>query len=117
MANSDIQKLTKEVLKFRNRREWKDFHHPKDMAISLALEAAEVLEHFQWRTEDEVKLYLKTHKAHIGDELSDVLWWVLLMYHDLKIDVTKAFMRKLKENERKYPVEKSRGTHKKYTEL
>ncbi len=114
---SDLKKLTNQILKFRNAREWKDFHYPKDMAISLALEAAEVLEHFQWRTQEEVNEYLKTHRAHIGDELSDVLWWVLLMYHDLKIDPVKAFERKLKENDRKYPVEKARGTHKKYTEL
>lgn len=114
---SDIKKLTKQILKFRDARGWKDFHFPKDMAISLALEAAEVLEHFQWRTKEEIEAYLKTHKSHIGDELSDVLWWVLLMSYDLKIDVVKAFERKLKENEKKYPVEKSRGTHKKYTEL
>ena len=114
---SDIKKLTRQILKFRNARDWQDFHYPKDMAISLALEAAEVLEHFQWRTKEEIEVYLKTHKSHIGDELSDVLWWVLLMSYDLKIDVVKAFERKLKENEKKYPVEKARGTHKKYTEL
>ena len=114
---SDIDKLTRQILKFRNDREWEDFHYPKDMAISLALEAAEVLEHFQWKTPKEVEDYLKTHRERIGDELSDVLWWVLLMSFDLKIDVVKAFERKLLENEKKYPVEKSRGTHKKYTEL
>lgn len=114
---SDIKKLTRQILKFRNERDWKDFHYPKDMAISLALEAAEVLEHFQWKTKEETENYLKTQLSHIGDELSDVLWWVLLMSYDLKIDIVKAFGRKLKENEKKYPVEKARGTHKKYTEL
>lgn len=114
---SDLKKLTRQILKFRNERNWKDFHFPKDMAISLALEAAEVLEHFQWRTPEEIKEYLKHHRKHIGDELSDVLWWVLLMAHDLEIDIVKAFEIKLQENKRKYPVEKSRGTHKKYTEL
>ena len=114
---SDIKKLIEEVVKFRNEREWQHFHKPKDMAISLALEAAEVLEHFQWKTEEEVEQYLKTHKEHIADELSDVLWWVLLMSHDLEIDIYRAFLRKKKKNEEKYPIEKSRGTHKKYTEL
>ncbi|MFH0863985.1 MAG: nucleotide pyrophosphohydrolase [Candidatus Gottesmanbacteria bacterium] len=114
---SDIQKLTQQILKFRNKRDWKHFHYPKDMAISLALEAAEVLEHFQWKTQEEVEAYLKTHKTHIADELADVLWWVLLMNHDLNIDVMRAFDKKLKINEEKYPVDKAKGTHKKYTEL
>ncbi|MCL4382796.1 MAG: nucleotide pyrophosphohydrolase [Patescibacteria group bacterium] len=114
---SDIKKLTEEVVKFRNERKWQQFHKPKDMAISLALEAAEVLEHFQWKTEEEVEQYLKNHREHIADELSDVLWWVLLMSHDLEIDIYEAFLRKKKKNEEKYPIEKSRGTHQKYTEL
>lgn len=114
---SEIKKLTSLILKFRQERKWRHFHTPKDMAISLALEAAEVLEHFQWKTEDEVKAYLKTHKEHLGDELSDVLWWVLLMYYDFKIDPSLTFERKLKKNAEKYPIDKARGNHKKYTEL
>jgi len=114
---SDIKKLTQKILKFRDKREWGHFHNPKDMAISLALEAAEVLEHFQWRSLKEIEQYLKTHKEHIGDELSDVLYWVLLISHDLDIDIFKAFEKKMKKNEEKYPVVKSRGSHKKWTEL
>lgn len=114
---SDIKKLTQKILKFRDKREWGHFHTPKDMVISLALEAAELLEHFQWKTPTELKRYLKTYKEHISDELSDVLYWVLMISHDLDIDIFKAFEKKMKKNEEKYPVEKSRGTHKKYTEL
>lgn len=114
---NEIKKLTDIIIKFRDERNWKQFHTPKDMAIALSLEAAEVLEHFRWKTREEVEEYLKTHKEHIGEELSDVLWWVLLMYHDLKIDPVKAFMDKSKKNAQKYPIAKSKNSHKKWTEL
>jgi len=114
---SELSDLTKKILEFRNKREWKRFHHPKDMAISLALEAAEVLEHFQWKNEEEIKEYLKNYREHIGEELSDVLWWVLLMSHDLKIDIKKAFLKKMAKNKVKYPVEKSKGKNLKWNRL
>ena len=87
------------------------------MAISLSLEAAEVLEHFQWKNGEELEEYVKTHKEHIGEELSDVLYWVLLMSHDLDIDIIEALNKKMNKNEEKYAVEKAKGNHKKYTEL
>ena len=114
---SDIKKLTDEILKFRERRNWKQFHNPKDLAISLSLEASEVLEHFQWKNGEEMENYSKANKEHIGEELMDVLYWTLLLSYDLGIDVTKAFMAKMKKNDKKYPVKKSKGSHKKYTEL
>jgi NTP pyrophosphatase (non-canonical NTP hydrolase) len=114
---TDLDKLTKLILKFRKDRNWKQFHKPKDMAISLSLEASEVLEHFQWKTEEEVEEYLKTHKDHIGEELIDVLWWILLICHDLNINIDEAFKKKLKKNSQKYPVEKSKNSHKKWSEL
>lgn len=114
---NDIKKLTDLIIKFRDERNWKQFHAPKDMAISLSLEAAEVLEHFQWKSKEEVETYLKTHKEHIADELSDVLWWILLMCHDLHIDLVKAFNRKLIKNAKKYPIAKSKNSRKKWTEL
>jgi len=80
---SDIKKLTDKILKFRNARDWKQFHNPKDVALSLVLEASEVMEHFQWKDKEEIEEYIKTHKEHIADELADVLYWVLLMSKDL----------------------------------
>ncbi|MBI3335236.1 MAG: nucleotide pyrophosphohydrolase [Candidatus Portnoybacteria bacterium] len=106
-----MQKLTKSILKFRNERNWKQFHNQKDMALSLALEAAEVLEHFQWKNGEELEKYIKAHKRDIGEELCDVLYWVLLMSHELRIDLVKAFNEKMVKNARKYPVEKFRGIH------
>lgn len=114
---SDIKNLTKRIIDFRDAREWKQFHNPKDVALSLSLEASEVLEHFQWKNGKELEEYLKTHKEHIGEELSDVLYWVLLMSHDLDIDITEALVKKMDKNEEKYAVEKAKGNHKKYTEL
>ena len=113
----DIEKLTKKILNFRNNRDWKQFHNPKDLAISLVLEATEVMEHFQWKNKEEVEKYVKTNKDEIGEELADVLYWVLLMSKDLDIDITNALEKKIKKNEMKYPVEKAKGKHTKYNKL
>lgn len=113
----DIAKMTKEIVAFRDARDWKQFHNPKDLAISLSLEASEVLEHFQWKSKEEIEAYIKTNKEQVGDELADVLYWVLLMSHDLNINIEKAFENKMDKNNKKYAVEKARGKHTKYTEL
>lgn len=114
---SDLIELQNRIVTFRENRDWKQFHNPKDLAISLVLEATELLEHFQWKTTDEFQEHLSTNKEAVSDELADVLYWVLLMAHDLGIDLNKALTLKMKKNEAKYPVSKSKGTHKKYSEL
>ena len=114
---SDIKDLAKRVVNFRNKRNWKKFHNPKDLAISLSLEASELLEHFQWKSIDEMQEYVKTNKKEIAKELADVLYWVLLIQNDLKIDLIKAFTEKMEENESKYPVSKSKGNATKYNKL
>lgn len=112
-----VVELTKRIIAFRDARDWKQFHNPKDVALSLTLEASEVVEHFQWKNGKELEEYISTHKEHIGEELADVLYWVLLMSHDLGIDIVDALNKKLDKNEEKYAVEKAKGNHKKYTEL
>lgn len=114
---SDIKELTGKINKFRDERNWKQFHNPKDVALSLVLEAAEVLEHFQWKNGDELAEYLKTNKSDVADELMDVLYWVLTLCSDLEIDIPEAFERKMQKNEAKYPVGKAKGKHSKYNEL
>ncbi|HCC48922.1 MAG TPA: nucleotide pyrophosphohydrolase [Elusimicrobia bacterium] len=114
---ADIKKLASAVLKFRDERNWKQFHNPKDVSISLALEAAELLEHFQWKTPAEIAAHIKTEKEAISDELADVLYWVLVLGHDLKIDLAAALKQKLVKNAVKYPVSKSRGRITKYNKL
>lgn len=113
----DIERLQEMVVKFRDERDWKQFHNPKDLAISMLLEAGEVLEHFQWKTEEEQWVRVDSHKQEIADELGDVFYWLLLLAHDLNIDLEKAFTDKLAKSSKKYSVEKARGNHKKYTEL
>ena len=106
--------MQQKIIAFVKEREWEQFHNPKDTAISLSLEAAEVLEHFQWKTEAEIKRYIKTNKNDIGEELVDVLYWVLLMSHYLKIDMNSAFEQKMQKNKLKYPVNKAKGDKSKY---
>jgi len=112
-----FKKLTDKIVAFRDARDWKQFHNPKDMALSLSLEASEVLEHFQWKSPEEIEEYLKKNKTEVGKELADVLYWVLLMSHDLGIDIDKISEIKLKENAKKYPIKKAKGKKNKYTEL
>ena len=114
---SKVNELTKRIIKFRDARDWKQFHNTKDVALSLSLEAAEVLEHFQWKNGQELEEYITTHKEHIGEELADVLYWVLLMSYDLDINILDALDIKMSKNEEKYPVEKAKGKHTKYTDL
>jgi len=115
--SQDFSELTKRILKFRSEREWGKFHNPKDTAISLVLEATEYLEHFQWKNTNEIEAHIAQHKDKVSDELSDVLYWVLLIAHDLDIDLNESLSKKMDENERKYPIEKAKGKHTKYTEL
>jgi len=72
------------------------------------------MEHFQWKNKEEIEKYIETNKIDIGEELADVLYWVLLMSYDLKIDVLDALANKMQKNEEKYPVEKAKGRHTKY---
>jgi NTP pyrophosphatase (non-canonical NTP hydrolase) len=114
---SDIEHLAARIIAFRDARNWAQFHNPKDVALSLVLEATEVLEHFQWKNHEEVASHVKEKKEAVASELADVFYWLLLMSHDLKINLTKSLEAKLEVNEAKYPVEKSKGNHKKYNEL
>lgn len=114
---SDLSDIQQKVVQFRDDRNWKQFHNPKDLAISLLLEASEVLEHFQWKSTEEMQRHVQDRKEDVSEELADVLYWVLLMANDLNIDIVDAFNKKLAKNDKKYPVDKASGNHKKYTEL
>ena len=114
---SDIKKLKDLVIEFRDNRDWKQFHNPKDLAMSLVLESAEFMEHFQWKSDEEIRAHLKKKKDGVSEELADVFYWVLLIANDLDIDIDSALRDKIKKNDAKYPVEKAKGKHSKYTEL
>lgn len=114
---NDLDEIRQQLLNFRKERNWEQFHNPKDIAISISLEASEVLEHFQWRDQKEVKEYVQKHKDEISEELADVFNWIILLSHDLDIDIVKAANKKIVKNAKKYPKDKAKDNHKKYTEL
>ena len=102
------------ILAFRDARSWAQFHNPKDLAISLSLEASELLECFQWSGAD---TEVERKRAQMCEELSDVLIYAVLFAERLGIDVDAAMQAKIKANEARYPVEKSLGSAAKYDEL
>ena len=108
------QETIKQVLKFRDDRNWKQFHNPKDLAISISLEAAELLEVFQWSAEDTV---CAEKKDKIKEELADVLNYCILMADACGLDMDEIIQNKVKRNNEKYPVEKAKNSAKKYNEL
>lgn len=106
------------LLQFRRERDWEQFHRPKDLAVSVVLEAAELLEVFQWKTDDEVKAHLAGEgMARVKEEIADIAIYILLLSHDLGIDLAAAVKDKIRQNELRYPVGKSRGRADKYDKL
>ena len=108
------QETINQVLKFRDDRNWKQFHNPKDLALSICLEAAELLEVFQWSGSDTV---CESKKDKIREELADVLNYCILMADVCGLDMDEIVQEKIKCNNAKYPVEKAKGNAKKYDEL
>ena len=114
---NEIKAITEKIKKFRDERDWQQFHNHKDMALSLVLEAAEVLEHFQWKSPKEVDKYGAACKDEIADELADVAMYLFELADNLEINLKTAMEKKLEINSSKYPVEKARGKHTKYNKL
>lgn len=108
------QETINQVLKFRDDRNWKQFHNPKDLAISISLEAAELLEVFQWSADDVI---CENKKDKIREELADVLNYCILMADVCGLDMDEIVQEKIKRNNAKYPVEKAKDSAKKYDEL
>lgn len=103
-----------QILKFRDDRNWKQFHNPKDLAISISLEAAELLEVFQWSGTDTV---CENKLDKIKEELADVAIYTVMMADSCGLDLDEIIMNKMKRNSEKYPVEKAAGSSRKYTEF
>lgn len=110
-ADEAFKSLKEQILAFRDARDWSQFHNPKDLAIALSVEAAELLEAYLWK---------KDHEAStdaIRAELADVIIYAILFADSADIDIADAVRSKLEENGRKYPVGKAKGSARKYTEL
>lgn len=108
------RKIIDEILKFREERNWNQFHNPKDLAISISIEAAELLEVFQWSGTD---LEKQDKTQAMKEELADIFIYAILLSEKLGVDISEIIEDKLLKNGEKYQKEKSFGTSKKYTEL
>jgi NTP pyrophosphatase (non-canonical NTP hydrolase) len=112
-----IEEITKAIKAFRDERDWLQFHNPKDMATALSIEAAELLEHFLWKTQEEAEARCESHREAISEEIADIGCYLFELADNLGIDLGEAILSKIEKNALKYPVEKARGRHTKYTEL
>jgi len=115
--DTPIQKLKEEINRFVSERDWEKFHSPKNLSMSIAIEAAELMEKFQWLEGVESKELTSRQKQEIEEELADIAVYVLNFCSLYGIDLSDAIERKLKINSKKYPVERVKGNSKKYTEL
>lgn len=116
--SATIADLKRMAIAFRDERDWAQFHSPRNLAVSIVLEAAELLEHFQWRTDEEIAEHLAGEgRESVCEEIADVLMYLLTMVHDLGIDVASSVEAKLRKNAVKYPVEKAKGNATKYREM
>jgi NTP pyrophosphatase (non-canonical NTP hydrolase) len=114
---SELKAIAQRIRAFRDERDWKQFHNPKNLACSISIEAAELLEHFQWKTPEESEQVAKNNQAEIAHELADLAIYVLCLADDIGVDLGQAISEKLEINARKYPVDKAKGSATKYTDL
>ncbi len=108
---SDFSQITEALIKFRNERDWEQFHNPKDLALAVNVEAGELLELFLWKNAGEA------NPEKIKEELADVFAYAFLLADKYNLDVKDIVLEKVRKNGEKYPVEKAKGTAKKYNEL
>jgi NTP pyrophosphatase (non-canonical NTP hydrolase) len=114
---TSLETLRDALRQFAAERDWNQFHIPKNLAIALSVEAAELLEHFQWMPDAESSTVASEKKARIREEMADVLLYLVRLADKLEIDLLAAASDKIQVNAEKYPAEKARGSSKKYTEL
>lgn len=107
----DIKEITSALVKFRNDRDWNQFHNPKDLSIALSIEANELLELFLWKNSADA------NRDKLKEELADVFAYAFLLADKLEFDVEKIVLEKIAKNAEKYPIDKAKGTAKKYNEL
>lgn len=114
-----IQELKDKIQKFCEERDWDQFHGAKDLAAALIIEAAELLEHFRWKSEKEVKELFENpeKKEHIEDEMADIFYFLLRLAQKYNIDLSEALNKKMDKNEKRYSVDKFKGSNKKYNEI
>jgi len=113
---SELEELKMRLRAFAKERDWDQFHAPKNLAMALSVEVAELVEHFQWLSEDQSKSLDEKTKAEVADEIADVQVYLIRLADKLDVDILDAVGQKIEKNKAKYPVDKVRGKSKKYTE-
>lgn len=108
---NDIEEIIEKLIRFRDERDWAQFHNPKDLALALNIEAGELLENFLWKASEQAD------REKVKEELADVLAYALLIAEKYQFDIKEILLEKIKKNAEKYPVEKAKGTAKKYSDL
>ena len=118
-SNTTVSALRQRVEKFRDKRDWGKFHNPKDLSMALTIESSELEEVFLWKNREELELLPRDDNQlkRVAEEMADIAIYLLSLSSVLKVDLSEAIDRKLAQNERKYPVGKSKGSSKKYNEL
>ncbi len=114
---TDLGSIQQKIMAFRNARDWAQFHDPKNLAEALAIEAGELLENFLWKTTEQSRRLTEDQLKNVKEELADIFIFLTYLCDEYKIDFLKEVQHKLDKNEKKYPVEKAKGTAKKYTKL
>ena len=117
MTNGELTKLRDALRQFAQERDWDQFHSPKNLAAALSVEAAELLEHFQWLSEDDSKNLSAESRHAVSLEAADVLLYLIRLSDKLNIDLIAAAKEKMLLNAKKYPIDKARGSSKKYDEF
>lgn len=115
--SDEIEDLQRELREFAIAREWEQFHSPKNLAASISIEAAEIMEHFQWLSDEQSRHLSDELKTKVSEEVADVFLYLLLLSDKLGIDPIMAAKSKIAKNREKYPAHLARGNHKKYTEF
>lgn len=112
-----FDELTARILEFRDARDWKQFHSPKNLAGSIVIESAELLETLQWSSDATMDEDVAANREDIGRELADIVIYCLMMANESGVDLETAINAKLDENAAKYPEDRARGSREKYTQL
>lgn len=112
-----MKDLIQTLIDFRRERDWEQYHNPKDLSMSIAIEAAELMQEFQWKTSSEVQEHIEKNKDMVADEIADIMTYLLLLATDLDLDMENIIRSKMSKNAKKYPIDKCKSKNTKYTHL
>ena len=115
--DNDLKSIIEKIIQFRDAREWGQYHDPKNLSQALGIEAAELQEIFLWKTAEESRKLSQKDISRVSEEIADIFIYLTYLCNEFKIDLFEATVKKIEKNAVKYPVEKSKGSNKKYNEL